>query len=525
MKNQEQGKKKIAFKKGIISMVFSRFGIVLVLLALQILVLLGLFLKFSQLAPHYYIISAVFYIFMITVIVNSDHDASSKITWLTTMAFLPIFGALLYIYTTVDIGHRVLKKKVTNILKNTKNKITQDKSVIDKVEEICPDVADLNYYLNKSRRFPLYENTDVTYYPIGEKMFQSMLVELDKAKDFIFMEYFIVDDGYMWDNILEVLIKKANEGVDVRVMYDGTCEFALLPRTYPSSLEKLGIHCKVFSPVSPFISTHYNYRDHRKIMVIDGKTAYNGGINMADEYINYTHKYGHFKDVGVMLKGDAVDSFTLMFLQMWSVNERHCDFSKYLNVGDSPSAGGYFSNGFVMPFGDCPLDEYDVGKSVYMDILNRAKDYVYIMTPYMIMDGELENSLTFSAERGVDVRIILPHISDSFVAQALAKTHYKKLLDAGVKVYEYTPGFVHAKVFVSDDVKSVVGSINMDYRSLYHHFECATYMYGTRCIEDIKSDYKDTLAKCQQVTYESIKNDKWYIKLIGKVLKFVAPLI
>lgn len=525
MKNKEQDKKRIAFKKGIISMVFSRFGIVLVLLALQILVLLGLFLKFSQLAPHYYIISAVFYIFMITVIVNSDHDASSKITWLTIMAFLPIFGALLYIYTTVDIGHRILKKKVTHILKNTKNKITQDKSVIDKAEEICPDVADLNYYLNKSGRFPLYENTDVTYYPIGEKMFQSMLVELDKAKDFIFMEYFIVDDGYMWDNILEVLIKKANEGVDVRVMYDGTCEFALLPRTYPSSLEKLGIHCKVFSPVSPFISTHYNYRDHRKIMVIDGKTAYNGGINMADEYINYTHKYGHFKDVGVMLKGDAVDSFTLMFLQMWSVNERHCDFSKYLNVGDNISAGGYFSNGFVMPFGDCPLDEYDVGKSVYMDILNRAKDYVYIMTPYMIMDGELENSLTFSAERGVDVRIILPHISDSFVAQALAKTHYKKLLDAGVKVYEYTPGFVHAKVFVSDDVKSVVGSINMDYRSLYHHFECATYMYGTRCIEDIKSDYKDTLAKCQQVTYESIKNDKWYIKLIGKVIKFVAPLI
>lgn len=525
MKNKEQGKKKIAFKKGIISMVFSRFGIVLVLLALQILVLLGLFLKFSQLAPHYYIISAVFYIFMITVIVNSDHDASSKITWLTIMAFLPIFGALLYIYTTVDIGHRVLKKRVTQILKNTKNKITQDKSVIDKAEEICPDVADLNYYLNKSGRFPLYENTDVTYYPIGEKMFQSMLVELNKAKDFIFMEYFIVDDGYMWDNILEVLIKKANEGVDVRVMYDGTCEFALLPRTYPSSLEKLGIHCKVFSPVSPFISTHYNYRDHRKIMVIDGKTAYNGGINMADEYINYTHKYGHFKDVGVMLKGDAVDSFTLMFLQMWSVNERHCDFSKYLNVGDSLSAGGYFSNGFVMPFGDCPLDEYDVGKSVYMDILNRAKDYVYIMTPYMIMDGELENSLTFSAERGVDVRIILPHISDSFVAQALAKTHYKNLLDAGVKVYEYTPGFVHAKVFVSDDVKAVVGSINMDYRSLYHHFECATYMYGTRCIDDIKSDYKDTLAKCQQVTYESIKKDKWYIKLIGKVIKFVAPLI
>ena len=506
-------------------MVFSRFGIVLVLLAIQVIFLLGLFLKFSQLAPHYYLFSALFYIFMITVIVNSEHDASSKITWLTIMAFLPIFGALLYIYTSIDIGHRMLKKRVTHILKNTKNKIQQDKSTLDKAKSVSPDLVALNHYLNKSGCFPLYENTDVTYYPIGEKMFQSMLNELNKAKDFIFMEYFIVDDGYMWDNILEVLIKKAKEGVDVRVMYDGTCEFALLPRTYPEKLKEFGIQCKVFSPVSPFISTHYNYRDHRKIMVIDGKTAYNGGINMADEYINYTHKFGHFKDVGVMLKGDAVDSFTLMFLQMWSVNERHCDFSKYLNVGDRlPSESG-MNNGFVMPFGDCPLDKYDVGESVYMDILNRAKDYVYIMTPYMIMDDKLENSLTFAAERGVDVRIILPYISDSFPAQALAKTHYKKLLDAGVKVYEYTPGFVHAKVFVSDDIKAVVGSINMDYRSLYHHFECATYMYNTKCVDDIKNDYHETLSKCQQVTYETIKNDKWYIKLVGKVLKFVAPLL
>ena len=529
MENEVQGKDGINLlergKKGVIHMIFSRFGIILLLLVIQVLFLFGLFFKFRQLAPHYLVIASFFYLCMIVVLVNSDHDASSKITWLIVMVLFPIFGALLYLYTGVEIGHRALKGRISHILKSTLHEIPQNQEVLKKAESTGPELADLAYYLNRTGCYPVYENTQVTYYPLGEKMFEAMLTELEKAKEFIFLEYFILDEGYMWGQLLEVLARKAKEGVDVRVMYDGTCEFALLPRTYPKKLERLGIQCKVFAPITPFISTHYNYRDHRKIMVIDGLTAFNGGINLADEYINHIHRYGHWKDTGVMLKGDAVDSFTLMFLQMWYVNEKLCDFSMYLNKSCRLTGKETQDKGFVIPYGDCPLDEDNVGESVYMDILNRAHDYVYIMTPYLILDGELERTLTFAAQRGVDVRLILPYISDNFVAQALAKTHYKALLKAGVKVYEYTPGFVHAKVFVSDDIKAVVGTINMDYRSLYHHFECATYLYGAPCIADITKDYTETLKQCRLVTFESIKKEKWYVKLTGNVMKFVAPLL
>ena len=529
MNSQKQSKDNITLlekgKKGVIHMIFSRFGIVLLLLLVQIFFLFGLFFKFRQMAPHYIGLSSLFYLIMIVVLVNSDHDASSKITWLIVMVLFPVFGAFLYIYTSVDIGHRALKKRITHIIADTSSTISQDKEVLQKAEAKSPELADLTYYINRTGCFPVYENTQVIYYPLGEKMFESMLAELEKAKEFIFLEYFILDEGYMWGKLLEVLSRKAREGVDVRLMYDGTCEFALLPRTYPKKIGALGIQCKVFAHITPFVSTHYNYRDHRKIMVIDGMTAFNGGINLADEYINHIHPYGHWKDTGVMLKGDAVASFTLMFLQMWHVNEKLCDFSPYLKTVDKNLSSANSVRGFVMPYGDCPLDEDNVGESVYMDILNRAHDYVYIMTPYLILDGELEKALNFAAQRNVDVRLILPHISDSFVAQSLAKTYYKSLLKAGVKIYEYTPGFVHAKIFVSDDIKAVVGTINMDYRSLYHHFECATYLYDTPCVLDMKKDFMETLDKCLVVTLETIKNEKWYVKLTGNIMKFVAPLL
>lgn len=529
MNNQKQSKENITLlekgKKGVIHMIFSRFGIVLLLLLVQVFFLFGLFFQFRQMAPHYIGLSSLFYLIMIVVLVNSDHEASSKITWLIIMVLFPVFGAFLYIYTSVDIGHRALKKRITHIIADTSGSISQDEEVLNKADTKTPELADLAYYINRTGCFPVYENTEAIYYPLGEKMFASMLAELEKAKEFIFLEYFILDEGYMWRQLLEVLSRKAREGVDVRLMYDGTCEFALLPRTYPKKLKTLGIQCKVFAPITPFVSTHYNYRDHRKIMVIDGMTAFNGGINLADEYINHIHPYGHWKDTGVMLKGDAVSSFTLMFLQMWHVNEKLCDFSPYLKTVDKTLLSPNPGSGFVMPYGDCPLDEDHVGESVYMDILNRAHDYVYIMTPYLILDGELEKALTFAAQRNVDVRLILPHISDSFVAQSLAKTYYRSLLKAGVKIYEYTPGFVHAKVFVSDDIKAVVGTINMDYRSLYHHFECATYLYDTPCITDIKKDYIETLEKCQIVTLKTIRNEKWYVKITGNLLKFVAPLL
>ena len=354
-----------------------------------------------------------------------------------------------------------------------------------------------------------------------------MLKQLEQAKKFIFLEYFIVDEGYMWGRILNILAQKVKEGVEVRMMYDGTCEFAKLPRSYSKKLRALGIKCKVFSPIMPMVSTHYNYRDHRKILVIDGKVAFNGGINLADEYINRIDLFGHWKDTGIMVKGPAVDSFTLMFLEMWNIDEKQeDDYSKWIGLADSQISSEETNySGYVIPYGDDPLDGEHVGKLVYMDILNHAEDYVHIMTPYLILDGEMETALIFAAKRGVDVRIILPHIPDKKYAFALAKTHYKALLKGGVKIYEYTPGFVHAKTFVSDDKKAVVGTINLDYRSLYHHFECATYLYDMPVVMDIKKDISETLKLCQEVHFEDLKKQKLSMLIMGKVLKVLGPLM
>ncbi len=336
------------------------------------------------------------------------------------------------------------------------------------------------------------------------------------------MEYFIVDEGIMWGRILETLARKAKQGVDVRVMYDGSCEFALLPHDYPKRLEAFGIQCKVFAGVTPFVSTHYNYRDHRKILVVDGHTAFNGGVNLADEYINQKEKFGHWKDTAVMLKGEAAKSFTLMFLQMWELDEAKEESSKFLSY---PTVLHKQAEGYVIPYGDCPLDNDKLGERVYMDILNRSLKYVHIMTPYLILDGELETALKFAAERGVEVALVLPGIPDKAVPYALAKTHYASLLESGVKIYEYTPGFVHAKVFVSDGAEAVVGTINLDYRSLYHHFECATYLYRVGCIGEIEADFQDTIAKSRQVTKETVRGEKWQVKLTGRLMKAIAPLM
>ena len=348
-----------------------------------------------------------------------------------------------------------------------------------------------------------------------------MLQELEKATTSIYLEYFIIDEGKMWGSILEILARKAAQGIDVRVMYDGTCEFILLPKGYAEKLHKLGIKCRVFAPVTPFVSTHYNYRDHRKILTIDGKVAFTGGINLADEYINEKTLFGYWKDTAVMITGDATKGLEYMFLQAWNLKEKDFTFPDLeSNMSQSPARGG-----FVMPYFEDPLDNEHVGKQVYIDILNRAKRYVHIMTPYLILDGALETALKYAAKRGVDVTLLLPGIPDKKIPYALAKSHYAALTEAGVKIYEYTPGFVHAKVMVSDDKESVVGTINLDYRSLYHHFECAVYMYNTPCIQEIVHDFDSSIAKSRLVTRQSIKNEKTFYKVTGRLLKVIAPLL
>lgn len=509
-------------QKGIIHAIFSRMGVVLVLLVVQIFILFGIFQWFKEFLPHIWGGTILFTFCMVIYLLNSKMNPTVKITWLIVIMLAPVFGVLLFGYTQSEIGHRVLKRRVDQINFDTMEDIPQSKEIMERLSEENSGVASLAHYMHRSGCHPVFGGTAVTYFPLGEDKFAEMLRQLEAAEHFIFMEYFIVDEGLMWGRVLEILARKAAEGVDIRVMYDGTCEFALLPRDYPKRLKALGIKCKIFAPVMPFVSTHYNFRDHRKILVIDGHTAFNGGVNLADEYINQKVKFGHWKDTAVMLKGEAVKSFTLMFLKMWGIDERETEFKRFLAAS---SISVEEAKGYVIPFGDCPLDNDRLGERVYMDILNRSRKFVHIMTPYLILDGEMETALKFAAERGVEVVLLLPGIPDKAIPNAMAKTYYASLLESGVKIYEYTPGFVHAKVFVSDDCEAVVGTINLDYRSLYHHFECATYMYGTDCVSDIEEDFQATLQKCRQVTKETVKKEKWSVKLTGYVMKAAAPLM
>ena len=327
----------------------------------------------------------------------------------------------------------------------------------------------------------------------------------------------------MWGEILDILKEKVWQGVDVRVMYDGMCSMFQLPYHYDKELRRAGIKCKQFSKIRPVLSSHQNNRDHRKICVIDGRVAFTGGINLADEYINEKERFGHWKDTAIMLEGEAVQSFTMMFLQMWNVLERRPDdFSRYL----TPKTDVFKRElGYVLPYADSPFDHKNPGEQVYLHILNHAKKYVHIMTPYLIIDDDMLTTLKYVAECGIEVIIIMPHIPDKWYAFTVAKTYYETLMQSGVQIYEYTPGFVHAKVFVSDNDTATVGTINLDYRSLYHHFECSAFIYNNPVVWEIEKDFQNTLQKCQRVTKEALKKRNMLDKIAGRVLRLIAPLM
>ncbi len=511
-------------RMGLVRAIFSRFGLMLLLLLMQVGLLFSIFRWFGQLVPHYFGSSILLTVGMTLYLLNCDMDNSVKITWLVVIAVLPVVGVPLFFYVKSNVGHNLLQKRLLELESKTREQLPQEQATLEKLSAENPGAGSLARYLNgRGGGFPVREGTAATYFPGGEAKFEAILRQLEKAEKYIFVEYFIIDEGVMWGNILEILARKAAEGLDVRVMYDGTCEFSTLPRDYPKRLEALGIRCKVFSPVMPFVSTHYNYRDHRKILVIDGKVGFTGGVNLADEYINRVEKYGRWKDAGLMLEGEGVRSLTALFLQQWSIL-REPELEEFLS---QPIPVPENAKGFVIPYGDCPLDGERVGEMVYIDLLNRARDYVHIFTPYLILDGEMELALRFAAERGVDVHLILPGVPDKKFAYALAKTHYAALLRSGVKISEWTPGFVHAKAFVVDGREAVVGTINLDYRSLYHHFENAVWMNDTACISDIERDFQQTLEQCRTVepTNESIWQHHPFLHAAGVLLKAIAPLM
>ncbi|MFD0846390.1 cardiolipin synthase [Streptococcus saliviloxodontae] len=506
--------------------IFSRMTVIALLLIVQLLILVATFDWFNQYQVHVQIIGAIIATIAVLYLVNSEMDRLSVITWMLLIIPFPIAGSLFLLYTKIDWGYNGLKIALNKSMADSQPYLVQHSQILNELKLSHSTTYNLASYLGgdgDSQYFPVYKNTKITYFPSGEAKFEALKKELRAAKRYIFMEYFIIDEGMMWGEILAILEEKVAEGVEVRVMYDGMIEFSTLSFDYTKRLEKIGIQAKSFSPISPFLSTYYNYRDHRKIVVIDGEVAFTGGVNLADEYINKIERFGHWKDTAIMLKGEAVDTFTILFMQMWSITESKeaIDYGSYLGNHQKASS----SDGFVIPYGDSPLDEDKVGENVYIDILNHARDYVHIMTPYLILDSEMEHALKFAAQRGVDVKLIMPGIPDKAIPYALAKTYFKTLIKSGVKIYTYTPGFVHAKVFVADGHKAVVGTINLDYRSLYHHFECATYLYQNSEIPKIEADFQQTLLDCEEVTLEVVKNESPYVKLLGYSAKLIAPLL
>lgn len=508
-------------RRGIFRLIFSRLGLFLLLFAVQIWGYVLIFRWFASFIPEFVSFQVIFALIATLYIVNSDIDVKAKNTYLIIIALAPIFGLGLLFFIESDLGHRIVKRRLDTIGFETKDLIKQDKKVLRELKAEDPGVGNLIHYLAQAGAHPVYNNTDVRYLETGQEKFRLMLEELEKAEEFIFLEYFIIAEGVMWGSVLEKLAEKAKQGVEVRVMYDGTNEYNSLTPQYHRKLSELGIKTSVFSPLTPILSTYYNYRDHRKILVIDGKVSFTGGINLADEYIGLKDKFGKWKDCAIMLRGEAVKSMTLQFLQLWAATGNDTAFEKYLHYpGDVKQSEGY-----VAPYGDSPLDELQVGKMVLMDMLYRAKRYVHIKTPYLILDSELENALIYASGRGLDVSIIMPGIPDKKVPYALAKTHYAKLIKAGVRIYEFKEGFVHSKVFVSDDQEAVVGTINLDYRSLYHHFENAVYLYKKNCVADIEADFKKTLLECRKVHLHSIWTGYTYLRPVGFFAQAIAPLL
>lgn len=521
----KERKKTFGIKK-IINGIFSQKFIVITLLLLQIVFLVFSVLSLTEQFIFIYYISLLVGLVLVMYLINSSENPAYKLSWIVPILVFPVFGAFAFVYLKFQSSYRYEKNLSIKKIENTKPYLKQKLGVTKELEEIDRNVANLARYMRVYGGYPIYKNTKVTYFSLGEEKFEAMVRELEAAKHFIFMEYFIIDKGYMWDTIHQILLRKVREGVDVRLMYDGMGTQSVMPYRYDKKLNAEGIKTKVFNPFVPLVTTIQNNRDHRKILVIDGHTAFTGGVNIADEYINRKKRFGHWKDTAVMLKGEAVWNFTMMFFQLWEITGEQsvAQYDKYRpNVFREKSIE---DDSFVMPFADSPLDDENVSELVYLNIINNADDYVYITTPYLILDNEMMTALGYAAKSGVDVRIIVPGVPDKWYIKLIGQSFYKDLIKRGVRIFEYKEGFIHAKNFLSDDQTAVVGTVNLDYRSLYLHFECAAYMYKCECIKDIKYDFEDMFSnKCHEVTYEECAGRPIAQRMLSALLGLFAPLL
>ncbi|MCI8327625.1 MAG: cardiolipin synthase [Lachnospiraceae bacterium] len=468
-----------------------------------------------------FIIAAVI---LAVIIYDKDRYAEGKMSWIFLILVVPIIGVSLYFI----FGRSTLTKKTEEKLERVNEEIdpflTEDEQVEKAIAKENKRIYNQVRYIRDWAGYPIYQSTQTQYYTSGEAMFPVMLDAIRSATSFIFLEFFIFDSGIMLDQLLEVLDEKVAQGVEIRMIYDDVGCSNTLPANYWQKMEERGIQCTAFNPFRPIMSIIMNNRDHRKILVVDGRIAFTGGINIADEYINAISRFGYWKDTGVKIEGKAVWSFTAMFLKMWNfakeTTENYLAYKPDLNWKKS-----YDSDGYVQPYADSPIDHENQAENIYLNIINYAKDYVYIFTPYLIIDEEMCVSLCNAAKSGVDVRIVLPGIPDKKMVFLLTQSYYKKLLKAGIKIYQYAKGFVHAKCFVCDDEIATVGSINLDYRSLYLHYECGIFMYQSKAVMQVKSDILETIQQSKRISFEFCENREWYVKVLQCLLRLFAPLL
>lgn len=498
----------------------SRFFLAALCIVLEFAQLMVVFVLLYQFVWPVTVLGWVFYIGVLLYLINRDDIPECKLPWLLILCFLPVVGAFVYMLLS---SNRTSEKEYRRVQKAEQELLPyQSSGELDTLVSLDADAYAQVKYLTGASGLPCYANTKITYYPIGEEFHQALLEDLQKAQRFIFMEYFIVQEGKMWAPLHQILRKKAAQGVKVYFLYDDVGCLGLLPERYYQQLEGEGIHCLPTNKFTPVLSHIHNNRDHRKITVIDGRIGFTGGINLADEYINAIVKHGHWKDTAVRLEGPGVENLTYLFLLTWnSQTKMPLDPGPYL---ESPTPR-FPNQGFCLPFGDGPEPIYldSIGKNVYLNMIHGARERLYITTPYLICDHELRSALGLAAKKGVDVRIIVPHIPDKWPVHLMTRSNYEALVRGGVRIYEYTPGFIHAKSFVCDGKLGVCGTINLDYRSLVHHFECGVWMYKTACLPDMEQDFLRNLSVSEEITPRRARLRN-VSRLLAEVMKIFSPL-
>jgi cardiolipin synthase len=460
-------------------------------------------------------------------VANRDIRTSYKLSWIFLILFLPLFGCPAYFLFGHSGMTRKMKQKVEDAGKQIAPYRIGDPHAAEKLRQQDFYAYQQSFYLSDKAGYPLYREENSQYFCNGESLFPQFLEDLESAEKYIFLEYFIVEPGEMFDRILEILERKVKQGVDVRLLCDDIGSIQTLPPKFYQKMREKGIACAGFNPFRPLLSIVMNHRDHRKITVIDGRIAYTGGFNLADEYINVKEKHGYWKDAGIRLTGSCVWSFTSMFLEIWdyTMGTRE-DYDRYRNTSlltEEPEDDE--ERGFVQPYSDSPLDHEDVGENVYLHLIQHAQKYVYIFTPYLIIGSEMKTALVNAAKCGVDVRIVVPAIPDKKMVYLLTQADFAHLIKGGVKIYKYTPGFIHSKCFVVDDVHATVGTINLDYRSFYLHFECGAYLYRAKAVTQLKEDAIRTFEESHEVTLEECQNRLLIVRIFMGGLRLFAPLL